>query len=101
MPAISRPVPIGCEETIGGSGRMALCGGEVCVDDGDQVALGSGVLFGGPAHDDLVAVGVLADDLDADLSAGVQSQCRKLAHRLRSLANAGALGKGSACSASR
>jgi hypothetical protein len=64
------------------------------VDDRDQIARRSRTALSGAAHDDLVVLSVLADDLHADLSPGVHPQCRKLAHPAGSVAKAGAVGKG-------
>jgi len=55
---------------------MAISGGEVLVDDGDEVAGIVRAVVRGAAHDDLVVIEVLAIQLDAQLLAVVELECR-------------------------
>ena len=59
---------------------MALSGGEVLVDDGDEVAGIVRALVRGAAREDLLVIEILAIELDAQFLAVVEPECRLLAH---------------------
>ncbi|MGI8800831.1 MAG: hypothetical protein ACR2KV_01460 [Solirubrobacteraceae bacterium] len=59
---------------------MALGGRQMLVDGGEQVAAIARTVAGGAAHEDLLAIEVVAIELDAQLLAVVEPECRLLTH---------------------
>jgi hypothetical protein len=54
---------------------------EVSIDGRDEIPRRGGLASGaGSSNHDLVPVGVLSDDLDGNLVATVEAQCRTLSH---------------------